>query len=111
MAKRNCRSRTSSCTSSHTNISSARSLIMRTKKKKFRVIIRPWIPRKLPYDVPMTRAKEILKGAYPKLKKVVYVGWARRVHDGKRQIVYLAATGDSGIEARKVFKTSEHFGE
>ncbi len=41
----------------------------------------------------------------------MYVGWARRVIEGKKQIVYLAATGDSGIEARKAFKTSENFGE
>lgn len=84
---------------------------MRTKKRKFRIIIHPWVPRKIPYDIPMTRVKDILKDAYPKLKKVVYVGWARRVYDGKKQIVYLAATGDSGIEARKVFKISEKFGE
>ena len=84
---------------------------MQTKRKKFRILIRPWVPRKIPYQIPMDRVKEILKEAYPKLKKVVYVGWSRRIYDGKKQIVYLAATGDSGIEARKVFKTSENFGE
>jgi hypothetical protein len=84
---------------------------MRTQKKKFRIIVRPWTPRKIPYQIPMTRIKELMQEAYPKLKKVVYVGWVRRVVDGKKQIIYLAATGDSGIEARKVFKTSENFGE
>jgi len=60
---------------------------MRTRRKKFRVIIRPWVPRKIPYDIPMNQVKEILKVAYPKLKKVVYVGWARRVVEGKSFIL------------------------
>jgi len=77
---------------------------MKTQKKKFRIIVRPWIPRKIPYQILTTNVKMILEEAYPKLKKVVYVGWARRLYDGKKQIIYLAATGDSGIEARKVFK-------
>ncbi len=84
---------------------------MKIAKKKFRIIIRQWTPRKLPYDLPMARVKEILHDAYPKLKMVVYVGWARRVYEDKKQIIYLAATGDTGIEARKIFKTSEKFGE
>ena len=84
---------------------------MRTKKKKFRIIVRPWVPRKVPYQIPMTRVKEILTEAYPNLKKVVYVGWARRIIDGKKQIIYLAATGETGLEARKNFKKSEEFGE
>jgi hypothetical protein len=84
---------------------------MRTPKKKFRIIMRPWVPRKLPYDLPMTRVKEILKEAYPNLKKVVYVGWSRRVIEGKKQIIYLAATGETGPEARRTFKMSENFGE
>ena len=80
-------------------------------KKRFRVIMRPWIPRRLPYDVSITKVQEVLRDIYLKLKKVVYVGWARRVIDGKRQIIYLVATGETGSEARKVFKTSEAFGE
>ncbi len=76
-----------------------------------RIIVRPWIPRKLPYQIPMTRVKEVLQVAYPKLKKVVYVGWSRRMSNGKRILIYLAATGDTGLEARKAFKTSEQFGE
>lgn len=84
---------------------------MKQLKKKFRIIVRPWVPRQLPYQIPMDHVKEILKIAYPKLKKVVYVGWARRVIDGKKQIVYLAATGETGPEARKIFKASQNFGE
>ena len=84
---------------------------MREKKKKFRIIVRPLVPRRLPYQIPMTRVKEILQEAYPQLKNVVYVGWARRVYNGKKQLIYLAATGETGSESRKVFKTSELFGE
>jgi hypothetical protein len=84
---------------------------MRETKKKFRIIVRPWTPRKIPYQIPMTGIKEILTEAYPNLKKVVYVGWARRIFDKKKQIIYLAATGDTGLQARKAFKTSEEFGE
>lgn len=73
--------------------------------------MRPWVPRKLPYQIPMTRVKEILQEAYPELKSVVYVGWARRIHKGKKTLMYLAATGSSGIDARKAFKTSTDFGK
>ena len=81
------------------------------KKKKFRIIVRPWVPRKLPYQIPMVKVKDVLEEAYPNLKKVVYVGWSRRIINGKRELIYLAATGDTGLEARKAFKTSEQFGE
>lgn len=84
---------------------------MTKRKKKFRIIIRPWVPRKIPYDLPMTRVQQILQEAYPHLKKVVYVGWSRRVYEDKKQIIYLAATGDTGPEARKAFKMSERFDE
>lgn len=84
---------------------------MRKQKKKFRVIVRPWTPRNIPYQISTELYNAILKEAYPKLKKVVYVGWARRVYDNKKQIIYLVATGETGIEARKAFKTSENFGE
>ncbi|SRR6266403_1392528 len=84
---------------------------MKTPKKKFRIIVRPWVPRKIPYQILTEQFNAILKEAYPKLKKVVYIGWAKRVYEGKKQIIYLVATGDTGIESRKIFKTSENFGE
>ncbi|MBA3724287.1 MAG: hypothetical protein H0W89_05370 [Candidatus Levybacteria bacterium] len=84
---------------------------MRTLNRKIRIIVRPWVPRKLPYQIPMARVKEVLQEAYPQLKTVVYVGWARRTMDNRKLLIYLAATGETGLEARKAFKKSEKFGE
>lgn len=84
---------------------------MEHHKKRVRVVVRQWIPRKLPKQISIARVNELVKEIYPKLKKILYVGWCKRVINGKKVIVYLAATGDSGIIARKVFKTSEDFGQ
>lgn len=80
-------------------------------KKKVRVIVRPWIPRNIPFTIPAEQAKQVLEGAYPKLKKVVYIGWAKRYVNGRRVLRYVAATADTTIDARKVFKYSEDYGE
>lgn len=80
-------------------------------KKKIRVIVRPWTPRNIPYTIPAENAKKILEDAYPKIKKVLYIGWTKRMVNGKRMLKYLAATADSTIDARKIFKYSEEFGE
>jgi hypothetical protein len=80
-------------------------------RKKFRVIVRPWIPRKLPYQVATLQVKEVLKEAYPKLGLVVYVGWIRKIIKGQKKLLYLVATGNTSIEARKAFKLSEDLGK
>ncbi|HWY79266.1 MAG TPA: hypothetical protein VNW29_02820 [Candidatus Sulfotelmatobacter sp.] len=84
---------------------------MRATKKKFRVIVRPFIPRKVPYQIPTALVDTVIQEALSKLKKVVYVGWNKRVREGKKQYFFFVATGDTGPEARKIFKTSENFGE
>lgn len=84
---------------------------MRAQKPKIRVIVRPWTPRKTPYSIQIEKVNEIVKEAQPNIKAILYVGWARRNINGKRVLQYLVATGDTASEARKVFKTSEKFGE
>lgn len=81
------------------------------KERKIRVIVRPWTPRKLPKQISIKRVDDVVEKAYPKMKKLLYVGWVRRNVNGKRRLLFLAATGDTPSEARTVFKQSENFGE
>ena len=84
---------------------------MRRRKTKIRIIVSPLIPRKMPYSITKEQINQLMKEARPKIKSVIYVGWARRKIDGKRRLLYLMATGSTSPEARKTFKTSENFGE
>ncbi len=81
------------------------------RKDKTRIIIRPWTPRTVPSSLPEAPIKQALKEAYPKLKKIVYIGWAKRKVNGKRVLWYLAATGETTKEAREHLKKSELYGE
>lgn len=83
---------------------------MLDKKPKIRIIVRPWTPRKIPEQIPTSRINEVLVGAYPKLKEILYVGWIRRKVKDKKQLFFLAATGTTSTIARKAFKESEDFG-
>jgi hypothetical protein len=80
-------------------------------KKHIRVIVRPWVPRNIPYTIPAENVRQVLSFAYPKLKKVLYIGWARRRVNGKRVLCYLAATADTTLSARRILKLSESYGE
>lgn len=84
---------------------------MTTQKRKVRVIIRPWTPRNIPHQIPVEKVKEVLEAAYPKLGKILYVGWAKRVIEGKRTLFYLAATADTPSQARERLKKSENYGK
>lgn len=84
---------------------------MSDQKRKIRVIIRPWTPRNIPHQIPVEKVKEVLETAYPKLGKILYVGWAKRKVEGKRKLFYLATTGDTPSEAREKLKKSENYGE
>ncbi len=78
---------------------------------KVRIIVRPWQPRTVPRPLQSKDVESILHTARPKLKKVLYIGWARRRINGVSQLHYLAATGDTTSEARRTFKSSQDFGE
>lgn len=80
-------------------------------KKRFRVVIRPWSPRRQPYIVTEADIEACISFAYPKLREVLYIGWAKRTIQGKRATLYLAATGATSAEARKIFKSSDAYGE
>ena len=80
------------------------------QKKKVRILVRPWVPRRIPYQIPMSSVREVLTSARPHMQEVLYVGWVKRVVDGKRVLMYLAATGETAKEARKRFKESNDFG-
>lgn len=84
---------------------------MKERKQKIRVLVRPWAPRKIPYAISFQRVNTVIQEAHPHIQAILYVGWSRRVVDGKRVLQYLVATGNTSQEAKKVFKTSERFGE
>ncbi len=84
---------------------------MRERKQKIRVIVRPWNPRKIPYSISFQQVNEIIKEAQPKIKNILYVGWARRSVGDKKVLQYLVATGETSSKARKAFKMSIDFGE
>jgi len=83
---------------------------MKPHPKKIRIIVRPWTPRFIPFEIPSDAVNIIMRDAYPQLKKIVYVGWIRRVQGDKNVLLYLAATGDTAKEARHAFKHSTEFG-
>lgn len=80
-------------------------------KTKTRIIVRPWTPRIVPYTIPAESVRQTLALAYPKFKKVLYIGWVKRRINGKPRLFYLAATADTTRKAREMFKKSEAFGE
>lgn len=80
-------------------------------KKNIRVVVKPAVPRIIPYQIPKETMELFLKENYSKFKSVLYLGWVRREFEGKKQLVFCAATGDTGLDARKAFKTSQKFGE
>jgi len=80
-------------------------------KKRIRVVVRPWVPRNIPYAIPTDSVRRVLAEAFPKLKKVLYVGWVKRRENGKVTLYYLAATADTTLEARNILKTSKAYGE
>lgn len=79
--------------------------------RQVRIIVRPWVPRRIPYSIPAKAVEEKLTLAYPKLKRVLYIGWIRKKVNGKSGLFYLAATADTTKDARRVLKKSESFGE
>ncbi len=81
------------------------------RKQKIRVIVRPFLPRKTPYNIKTESIQEFMNVEKSKIQDVLYVGWTRRKIDEKRQLVYVVATGKTGKEARLVFKTSEDYGQ
>ncbi len=79
--------------------------------KNIRVIVRPWVPRKIPFQIPVASVMQILDKVRPKLKRILYAGWVKRKVNGKQILCYLAATADTLNEAKKKFKSGENFGD
>lgn len=79
--------------------------------KKLRVIVRPWIPQKVPIEITKNDLQEFIQENVGKFKSVIYMGWIRRKVQGKRVMKFILATADKASEARNKFKKSEEFGE
>lgn len=74
------------------------------RKRRFRIIVRPWVPRKLPYEVNEKILESKITEIFGNLDKTIYVGWKRRIVNNKKQLFYIITTGSSSSEARKNFK-------
>jgi hypothetical protein len=73
-------------------------------RKKLRVIVRPWQPKNLPYAVTQTHLKTFIQTHVAVFDEILYLGWARRVVDGKRVIKFFVATGPTRLVAKQRFK-------
>jgi len=78
---------------------------------KRRIIIRPWMPRKLPFTLKRSQIESFIQKTSSQLDTVIYAGWIRKVSEGKRTIHFIVATGKTATEARKRFKTSSQYGQ
>ena len=74
------------------------------RRKKLRVIVRPWQPRNLPYPVSQTQLKAFIQTHVSLFDEIVYLGWVRRLEDGKRVVKFLVATGPTRLIAKQRFK-------
>lgn len=76
-----------------------------------RIIVKPIVPLKVPYAISIAMMESFLADNVDKFQTILYFGWGRRIIDGKKQLVFLAATGNTSLVARKAFKKSTAFGE
>jgi hypothetical protein len=80
------------------------------KRKKLRVIARPWQPRNIPYPVSQRQLKAFVQTHVQHFDEILYLGWVRRKEQGKRVIKFIVATGPTRLIAKKRFKESTAFG-
>lgn len=80
------------------------------KRKKLRVIVRPWQPRNLPYPVSQRQLKTFIQTHVHLFDEILYLGWIRRMEDGKRVVKFIVATVETRLIAKKRFKESFEFG-
>lgn len=80
------------------------------KRKKLRVIVRPWQPTNLPFPVSQQQLKAFIQTHAHLFDEILYLGWVRRKENEKRIIKFIVATGPSRLIAKKRFKESIEFG-
>lgn len=80
------------------------------QRKKLRVIVRPWQPRNVPYPISQTRLKAFIQTHVYYFDEVLYLGWVRRLEEGKRVAKFIVATGPTRLIAKQRFKESTQFG-
>lgn len=80
------------------------------KRRKLRVIVRPWQPRNAPYSISQRQLKTFIQTHYQLFDEILYLGWVRRKENEKRVVKFIVATGPTRIEAKKRFKESTKFG-
>lgn len=80
------------------------------QRNKLSIIVRPWQPRNLPYTVTQTQLKAFVQTHADSFDEVVYLGWVRRVEDGKKVVKFVVATGPTRLVAKQRFKESTAYG-
>ena len=76
-------------------------------RKKLRVIVRPWQPRNIPFAISQEHLKDFIQTHVLEFDEVLYLGWVRRLEDGKRVVKFLVATGPTRLVAKNRFKEGE----
>ena len=73
-------------------------------KSPYHITIRPWVPRRIPYEV----TQEMLNVSFAEQKDYllpfVYLGWRRIEENGKREIRFCLGHGKDRASARMAFK-------
>jgi len=74
------------------------------QRKKLRVIVRPWQPRNIPYPVSQIQLKTFIQTHVESFDEILYLGWVRRLEEGKRVVKFIVATGQTRLQAKQRFK-------
>lgn len=81
-----------------------------------RILVHPWEPRKIPYEVTHQDLENMIAKIHSQLKQYVVLGWTKRtkhknvsttpITKSGTTIHFVIATGHSRIEAKNTFKYS-----
>lgn len=64
----------------------------------------------MPYPITQTQLKTFIQTHVNYFDEIIYLGWVRRLENGKRVAKFMVATGPTRFIAKQRFKESEVFG-
>lgn len=70
----------------------------------YHITIRPWVPRRIPYEVSQEMLNEAFAKKKSELSPFIYLGWRSLNKNGKRNVVFCVGHGESRATARSAFK-------
>ena len=72
-------------------------------KSPYKITIRSWVPRKLPYEISQEDLNSSIQSHQPMLP-FIYAGWRSMKIDSKRMVRFCVGHGDSRVAAKNAFK-------